>query len=182
MRKRLFHGLLALAMLMAPLCALAGPVSIPRFGAQVVFPPTLDVLYRDMPEDDPVLALYGKSAEQVTRELKNQGLYALAYDIAGEYSISLSLTDEGGPGFDAMDEAALQEAARQYGGGQYERFSGRQGSFLLVYDANGRGLGCLLRAGSLLFELRLQARAGLSPDMVSVVKGIAARADLGLGQ
>ena len=182
MRKRLLHCLLALLLLSAPLCVLAGPVSIPRFGAQVVFPPNLDVLQPGMAENDPVLALYGKTAEQVNRELAGQGLSALAYDIAGEYSISLSLSDRSGPGFDALDESALLEAASRYGGGDYELFSTGQGSFLLVYDANGRGMRCLLRADSLLFELRLKAKSGLSPDMVSGVKGIARRADLGLKQ
>lgn len=182
MTRRLMVCLLAIALLALSPAALAGPVSVPQFGAQVVFPPTLDVLSRDMAADDPVLSLYGKTAEQVRGELKNQGLYALAYDIAGEYTISLALSGRGGAGFETMDESALAQTAAQYGGSRYELFSSNQGSFLMVYGDSGKTLACLLRADSLLFELRLQARGSLSQDMAGVVKGIAQRADLGLGQ
>lgn len=175
--------LLALAFVLAlPTQALATQAEVPEYGVTVAFPPSLDVLTRTMPESDPVLNLYGLSASQARQQLESQGLYALAYDIAGEFQVTLTLSGNGGADYGAMDTAGLMEAARAYGGSQYELLAHSQGSFLLVPADNGRNLACVFQAEGLLMELRLIAGTRISRDMVSLLKGIAMRTSFSLGQ
>lgn len=173
---------LAALLLALPLSGLANTVYLQEYDLLVRFPANVDVLARNMAADSPVLALYGKSAEQVTRELEGAGLYAKALDIAGEYELSLAARSSSKPLFDELDENALNELASKYGGSQYELLSLRQGSALLVFIEGGRSLVCLARANGLEVELRLQANRQINNRMAQAVKGIVGGFDLSFGQ
>ena len=185
MRKSLTQltALAAAAMLMVfPLASLATQVQVSEFALTLIFPASLDVFTRDMPENDPVLALYGKSAGEVSRELADEGLYARAKDISGDYTVSLSVKNRNGQGFGRMDETALKSAAQGFGGSRYEVISSPQGAFLLVYGDSLSKLVCLFQGDGLLYELRLETENKVNDAMVSILKAIAGSADFGLGQ
>ncbi len=174
--------LLLAALLLGAPGALAGTAAVPEYGLAVNFPPSLDLFTRNMAENDPLLSLYGRQAADVSQELRSAGLYARAYDIAGEFTLDLAVTGGGGDAIESMDEAALAALAAQLGGGQYERFQAMRGSGLMVYMSDGRGLTCLLRANGTQLELRLRAGSRVTSRMAELARGIAASVDLGAGQ
>jgi hypothetical protein len=185
MRKSLTH-LTALAaaalLLVVPMTSLATQVQIPEFALTLSFPAFLDVFTRNMPENDPVLALYGKSTREVSRELADAGLYAKAKDIAGDYILTLTVKSRNGQGYGQMDEEALRKAARQSGGSRFEVFTSPQGAFLLVYDDSLSKLVCFFQGDGLLYEMRLETENTVNDSMVTTLKALATGADFGLGQ
>jgi len=177
--------LLLLAALLAAtpgLPAQAGAVTIGEFSLSLSLPDSLDVFTRAMRADDPVLSLYGMTAEQAKAQLAGEGLYLKAFDIAGAYALSLSLSPGAGEDLGLMEEAQLADLARASGGTSYEVFQSRQATFLMFPDGAGRQLTCLARAGGLSFRLRLSASGSLTPGMAGTLRAIAKSADFGLGQ
>lgn len=174
----------ALVFLLAllPLSGLATQVDVPAFGVTLRFPASLDVFTRDMAPDDPVLTLYGQTAEQVSQTLRAAGLYADALDIAGEYTVSLAIQGGGGPDFSQMDFDALARVAAEHGGGRHELVPGSQGNFLMVYEDSGKGLTCLYQAEGLYLSLRLFAGNGVEHEMETLLSDIARRAEFSLYQ
>jgi len=179
--RRLAPALLAL-LLALPAVALAATAQVPEFGLSVSFPASLDVFTRDMIPDDPLLALYGQDTARVREELAAAGLYARAFDIAGDFTLDLAVARQGGQAPADMDEAALSALAGQLGGGGYEPFDGASGRGLLVYTADGQGLVALLRARDVQLTLRLRATSPVNARMANLVRGIASGVDLGQGQ
>ena len=90
--KRFCLMLLAAAVLLTPLMALATTADIPEYGVTVHFPASLDVFTNNMEADNPVLALYDTTADEVRGMLSGRGLAAKAQDIAGKFVITLSLS------------------------------------------------------------------------------------------
>lgn len=182
MRSR--KALLALMLIAAllPGLAFATQVDVREYGVSVTFPSSLDVFTRDMGENDPVLGLYGKTADQVARELRDAGLYALAQDIAGAFTLGLSLSPTSEPDLASLPREGLEQAAKALGGSRFEVFSGRGATFLLVWEDSGQVFSCFSQAGGLRFLLRLVSGKGISQGMVSLVKDIAQRADVPAGQ
>ena len=186
--KRTVTRLLPLFLLAAMLSAIPGlpaqaaGVSIGEFGVSLSLPDSLDVFTRTMRPDDPVLSLYGMTAEQAKAQLAGEGLYLKAFDIAGAYALTLSLASGAGEDLGLMEEAQLADLARASGGASYEVFQSRQATFLMFPDGAGRQLTCLARAGGLSFRLRLSASGSLTPGMAGTLRAIAKSADFGLGQ
>lgn len=178
MKKNLIRAAVCLLMAIIPLFALASSVYFPDQGVSIDFPANVDVLSLNMDANDPVLALYGKTADEVTRELKSGGLCALAYDIAGNFTIKLCLKNRSAQSFDRMSDQELKEFAGRYGGSKYELYQSAQASFLLIYGDSGRALIALANQGGVQVELRLAAKGKISKAMIKTMKDIAARTSL----
>lgn len=178
MRKSLICAAVCLFIAITPLFALASSVYFPDQGVSIDFPANVDVLSLNMDDNDPVLALYGKTADEVTRELKAAGLHALANDIAGNFTIKLCLKNRSAQAFGGMDEAQLKEFAGRYGGSKYELYQSAQASFLLIYGDSGRALIALANQGGVQVELRLAAKGKINQGMIKTMKNIAARTSL----
>lgn len=174
MRKSLLCAAVCLLTALAPLFALAGSVYFPDQGVSVNFPANVDVFSLGMDADDPVLSLYGKTADEVTRELKAAGLSAQANDMAGNFTIKLCLKNRRAEPFDSMDARELEEFAGRYGGSKYELYNTSQASFLLIYGDSGRALIALANQGGVQAELRLAAKSKISQGMIKTMKSIAA--------
>ncbi len=178
MKKTLLLLILALLMAVAPSMALATQVDVPEQGVALVFPSNVDVLTRGMDQNDPLLDLYGKTADEVSGELKSSGLYALAYDIAGNFTIKLSIKSKSALNYSEMSEQELKEIAGRFGGSKYELYSANQADFLLIYGDSGRALIALASKGGAQVELRLAAKGQVNAGMVKTIKDIARRTSL----
>ncbi|NLX83353.1 MAG: hypothetical protein GXZ04_06020 [Clostridiales bacterium] len=183
--KRPSLRLLALAaalVLAIPFGTLATTADIPEYGVTVGFPASLDVFTKNMADDNPVLALYDTTANQVREDLSRQGLTAKAQDIAGKFFITLALTSQSGEDLGTLDEASLKEFASRYGGEVQELIPHRSGSFLLMKNEEARQITCVFLGGNLLYELRLYANGRLRSSMSSIMKDIARLTEFSLGQ
>lgn len=178
MKKRAITLILGLMLAAVPLLSLAGQVYVPEQGVSIDFPGTVDVLYRGMNPDDPVLSLYNKTADEVTAELKSSGLYALAYDIASNFTVKVGIKGRSEPSFGEMDENRLTEYAGRFGGSEYEVFQAGRADFLLIYGDSGRALVALCNKGGVQVELRLMANGKITPAMVKTMKDLAGRTSL----
>ncbi|NLG58265.1 MAG: hypothetical protein GX540_07625 [Clostridiales bacterium] len=173
---------LAAALLFLPMAAHALLVNLGRLSLQA--PASFDVFTRDMRPDDPILALYGTSREAVAQELASQGLLMKAREIAGAYTLTLSVAPEAGPDFSALSDEELLSQAQAYSGlGSPDTsplFRSRQAAFVLL--RGGSSLHYLTRVGGSLYRLSLQADGGLNNAMADSLKTIAQSMDFGLGQ
>ncbi len=171
--------LLALALLFSArvLPAGAAEAQIPEYGLFLSLPASLDVITRDTPPDDPVLRLYGLSAGQ----LRSEGLYLKAFDVTGEYTLTLSLSQSGGD-YSLLSEADILRIASSQNGVKAEVLYTSQAVFLLYANAEGTRLTCRTQAGGIDFQLTLSAPSGVRPGMSGTLKAIAGSADFGLGQ
>ncbi len=182
MKQRESRALPALLLVAALLILWATPArateaQIPEYGLSLSLPASLDVITRNMPPDDPVLRLYGMSAGQ----LKSEGLYLKAFDITGEYTLTLSLS-QGGGDYSLLSESDILGIASSHNGMKAEVFYTSQAAFLLYSNAEGTGLTCQTQAGGLFFRLTLIAPSGVKAGMSRTLKAIAQSADFGLGQ
>lgn len=169
--------LIALLFITRALPAGATEAQIPEYGLFLSLPASLDVITRNTPPDDPVLRLYGLSTDQLRRE----GLYLKAYDVTGEYTLALSLSQSGGD-YNLLGEAELLGIASSQNGAKAEVFYTSQAVFLLYANTEGTRLTCQTQAGGIGFTLTLSAPSGLKPGMSGTLKAIAQSADFGLGQ
>lgn len=172
--------LVALVLLLQPLPALAGVVSLPEIGLSLNLPNSLDVYTRDMSRDDPLLKLSGQTAEQAAAELAAQGLSLSAQDIAGAYSIQLSVSHSQGPDFAELDDSQLVEIAGAQSNGQVEILRSPQAAFIILRSESEAS--SLTRVKGKLITLRLTASSGLREGMVKTLRGIAQSMDFGLRQ
>lgn len=180
--RRNLSALLALVLVMAlPMSGLASTAYLPRFGVTVNFPNTLDVFTRDMDKNDPVLALYGYTAQQVKEQLDTEGLDVMAIDIAGQFTLTLQVRAQSGS-LAELGEQGLSDLALTYQGQEYETFTARGNRFLLVRHNSGRDLACVFLGGGLVYELLLTANTKVNKGMVNLLKEIAGGTDLALGQ
>ena len=182
MEKRLTALLVAALLLALPLLSLASSAFVPEFGVVLHVPASLDLLTRDMLEDDPLLPLYGVTAAQVRQELEADKLYAKAVDIAGNFTITLALRSQSGEDFGSLDEHALLAVAQTYGGSSYELHTSTQGSLLMITHDSNKAATCLLQSKGLLVELNLTAGRKLGRSMIKTLLQVAQNLDLGLGQ
>lgn len=182
MKQRKSRALPALLLAAALLIIWAPPARateawIPEYGLSLSLPASLDVITRNLPADDPVLRLYGINAGQLTSE----GLYLKAFDVTGEYTIALSLS-QGSGDYILMSEEEIIRIASKQNGVKAEVFTTSQAVFLLYADAGGARLTCQTQAGRLTFRLTLIAPDGVKAGMSRTLKAIAQSADFGLGQ
>mgnify|MGYP001184571480 CR=1 FL=1 len=180
--KRFCLMLLAAAVVLTPLMALATTADIPEYGVTVHFPASLDVFTHNMAADNPVLALYDTTADEVRGMLSSRGLAAKAQDIAGKFVITLSLSSAGGQDIGLMDEEALLAFASRYGGESYEVIPHQSGSFLMIKNEEARQITCVFEGNGLLYELRLSASSRLRSNMTSILKDIIRHTEFSLGQ
>lgn len=179
-KKSIALGLLVLAVTL-PFIAAATTANLPRFGVTVNFPTTLDVFTRDMAQDDPVLKLYGLTADEARSQLDSEGLDVMAVDIAGTFTLTLQVRTDDRTLAD-MDAQTLTALAAAYKGQAYELFTARGNPYILIKADNGVDLACVFLGGGMRYELMLNANHRLSASMVSLLKGIAANTDFDLGQ
>ncbi len=173
--------LLAAALLLMPVTPVSATEAlIPEYSLSLSLPSSLDVITRNMPADDPVLPLYGLTVEGAREQLISERLFLKAYDIAGEYTVSLSLSTGGGD-YSLLSEAELLRLANG-NAGKAEVFYTSQAAFLLYPDAGGTALYCQTEANGLAFRLALFAASAVNDSMSSVLRFIAGSADFGLGQ
>ena len=172
--------ILALALFLLPLQAIALEIFLPELGLSLSLPNSLDAFTRSMSPDDPLLKLRGQSAGQVRDELTARGLSLEALDIAGAYTIQLSVVPDRGPDYAELDDSQLGETAGARGMGQYEILRSPQAAFVIL--RNGSQASCLTRVGSQLFTLQLFAASGFSEGMLKTLRGIARSMDFGLQQ
>ncbi len=178
MRKSLFACVIAMMLAFTPLLGLASQVYFADQGVTVDFPANVDVLTRGMDAGDPILALYGKTADEVTQELKSAGLQAMALDITGNFTVRLSLKNRNEMPLGDMTVAQLSELAGRYGGSQYELYQPGNTDFLFIYGDSGRALICLGNRGGVQMELRLAASRKVDQGMIRTLKDIARRTSL----
>lgn len=174
--------LLALALALWLLPAAAQDAYIPSHGLSLRLPEGCDVLTQDIRADDPTLALYGLSADQVRGQLQGEGLALKAMDISGAYVITLALTPDGGPDYQSLSEEDLRLAAASLGAGEVSLYSGSQAAFFQVAANDGRSLIAQTRAGGTLATLRLTASSRLSDRMARTLRRVAQSMDFGLMQ
>lgn len=181
--KKTGAALLALVLMaLLPLGGLAVTASLPEYGLTVPFPGSLDVFTQQMDPGDPLLKLYGKTAGQVAEELRAAGTIALAYDIAGAFTITLTASSGSFEDYGSMEEEGLLAQAAALGGSEYELIETAQGTALLVKADSGHQAVARLQAGGLAVELRLAAGGRIRSGMLSTLKGIIKRVEISQGQ
>lgn len=169
--------LLALTLLALPALTLASQVDLGQLWLSL--PASCDVFTRKMAPDDPVLALYGLSAQQVAQELSSHGLMMRAREISGAYTITLSAKADSGPDFSALSDQELLslELASE---GEAIVMRSRQAGFLAFRGRSGMSL--YSRVAGTLYRLTLRAEGRLTGSMENTIKQVAQSMDFGLGQ
>lgn len=173
--------LLFFCLMLLPVRSLAASVYLRDYGTSLRLPASMDVFTRDMPANDPVLALYGMSREEVNSDLMGQGLDLLAYDIAGDYEITLAFSYKEGDDFSTLDDGSLQALAQAHGGSAYQLYSGSQASFLETVSSRQQAF-YLAQAGGLRLVLTLTAYEKITDSMLRTARSVMQSADFGLGQ
>lgn len=171
---------LCIAVMILPLAAAASQVDLGKLSLAV--PASCDVFTPGMRPDDPLLALYGTSAEQVARDLGSQGLLMMAREIAGAYTITLSFLPDAGPDYSGMAESELMNEAQlnaQSGALDSVLYS-RQAAFLVL--RSGNALSLITRVNGAFYRLVLKAQGSLAGQMTDILEKIAQSMDFGRGQ
>lgn len=159
-----------------PLAAFARAAYVPTLGLSVSLPQTLDAFTRDMAADDPLLALYGTTAQDVASVLSARGLWMEARDIAGKFVITLETRSDSGPDYASIGDADLLAAAPS----NAEILRTRQAAFIL--HEQGGGMVCVTRVGGTLFTLRLTPSGTLRNNMTNTLRSVAQGMDFFVGQ
>lgn len=162
--------------------AFAAEIDVAGYGLSLRLPLSLDVLTRNMAQDDPVLALYGKTAAQVRQELIDGGLYLKAREITGVYTLTLSISKASGADFNQLDATELEQIANKLGFAQHELISSGEATFLLLVDASGKSAICLTRVGGQQYSLKLSASSALTKAMTQTLRNAALSMNFSLGQ
>lgn len=173
--------LMLFCLLITPLTSLAASVYLSDYGISLRLPASLDVFTRDMAADDPVLALYSMSREEVNNDLRSQGLALLAYDIAGDFEITLALSSQEGEDLESLSDSSLLSLAQAYGGSEYQLYSGRQASFLETVSSRQQAF-YIAQAGGLRLVLTVSAYDKITSSMLRTARNVMQSADFGLGQ
>lgn len=174
--------MLALALLLWLLPASAQEAYIASHGLSLRLPEGCDVLTQDIQPNDPTLALYGLTADQVRSQLQAEGLFLKAMDISGAYEITLTLSQDSGPDYSSLPEEDLRLLAAQLGTGEASLYASAQAAFFQVPTSDGRGLLAQTRAGGTLTTLRLTASTQLNDRMARTLRRVAQSMDFGLLQ
>ncbi len=170
-----------LCLLALPLMGLAGQVDLGRLVMSV--PASLDVFTRGMRPDDPLLAIYATTADQVAEDLSSQGLLMKAREISGAFTVTLSSRSQDGPDFSSLADDALLAQADELNSGQLDTtplLRSRQAAFLLL--RGGSSLTALTRVNGSLYRLALKAEGQLTGSMADTLRQLAQSMDFGRGQ
>ena len=178
--KKTWICLMTLCLLLLPAAGLAAQADLGRLALSV--PEHLDLFTRRMQPDDPLLALYGTSAEQVARELSSKNLLMRAREISGAYTITLSEKSDAGPDFSALsDEELLAQKLSGQGNLDSEPILRSGQAAFLVFRGRST-LSLVTRVAGTLYRLKLHAEGRISGGMADSHRQMARSMDFGRGQ
>lgn len=175
--KKICLVMMALCLMALPLIGLASSVDLGQVWLSL--PASCDVFTQRMADDDPILALYGLSAQQVAQDLSEHNLIMRAREISGAYTITLSAKADSGADFSSLSDQDMMglELANN---GQAEVMRSRQAAFLVLRGRSSMNL--YARVSGTLYRLTLRAEGSLTNSMADTARQVAQSMDFGLGQ